>query len=232
MNTKICNKCNEEKPISEFYFRKDRQQYYATCKPCLYNPQYQHQYRKTHKQEIKIYQQSQYKNNKEQILQQTRTYAKNHPEYYKDYRIKWYQENKEAHQNCMKEWYENNKQQIFEKQKLRRKNDPNFKMLCNLRRRLSHALKDNKKIFRTVELLGCTVEELKKYLELKFQPDMTWENYGKGGWHIDHINPCFIFDLTDPIEQKQCFHYSNLQPLWAKENQSKGKKIHPILLNN
>ena len=54
---------------------------------------------------------------------------------------------------------------------------------------------------------------------------MTWENHGRYGWHIDHIMPCSSFDLTDPEQQKKCFHYTNLQPLWAHENMSKGAKI-------
>ena len=50
---------------------------------------------------------------------------------------------------------------------------------------------------------------------------MTWENHTTHGWHIDHVKPCAVFDLSKPEEQKKCFHYTNLQPLWAKENLSK-----------
>jgi hypothetical protein len=53
---------------------------------------------------------------------------------------------------------------------------------------------------------------------------MTFDNFGK--WHIDHIIPCASFDLTKPEQQRQCFHYTNLQPLWAFENLSKGSKIN------
>ena len=60
--------------------------------------------------------------------------------------------------------------------------------------------------------------------ESLFQSGMTWENHGKYGWHIDHIRPCSSFDLTDPEQQKLCCHYTNLQPLWAKDNLSKGYK--------
>lgn len=72
-------------------------------------------------------------------------------------------------------------------------------------------------------LLGCTGEEFKHHLESKFQPGMSWENMS--GWHIDHIRPCVSFDLTDLEEQKRCFHFSNLQPLWALENQKKWTKL-------
>ena len=61
------------------------------------------------------------------------------------------------------------------------------------------------------------------YLQGKFKEGMHWNNLGK--WHIDHIRPCASFDLTDPEQQKQCFHYTNLQPLWAAENIRKGAKV-------
>jgi hypothetical protein len=71
-------------------------------------------------------------------------------------------------------------------------------------------------------LLGCSVSFLKGFLEAKFTEGMTWQNHGE--WHIDHIKPCASFNLLDEEEQKKCFHYTNLQPLWAAENLSKGCK--------
>ena len=72
----------------------------------------------------------------------------------------------------------------------------------------------------TFELLEeCSTDELNKHLESLFQQGMSWDNYGE--WHIDHIRPCASFDLTDFEQQKQCFHYSNLQPLWAADNFAK-----------
>ena len=73
-----------------------------------------------------------------------------------------------------------------------------------------------------MELLGCSIEKLWEHLESKFQPGMTRENHGK--WHIDHIRPCISFNLTDLEQQKICFHYTNLQPLWAEDNLKKGAK--------
>jgi hypothetical protein len=81
------------------------------------------------------------------------------------------------------------------------------------------------KAHKTNALIGCTVEELMQHLERQFLPGMTWDNHGHHGWHIDHIRPCASFDLTDPEQQRQCFHYSNLQPLWAIDNIKKGAKV-------
>jgi len=70
------------------------------------------------------------------------------------------------------------------------------------------------------QLLGCTYQELAAHIESLFQPGMSWEN--RDEWHVDHIKPCASFDLTDPAQQKECFHFTNLQPLWADENLRKG----------
>ena len=67
--------------------------------------------------------------------------------------------------------------------------------------------------------------ELVTYIEKLFVDGMSWDNYGPTGWHIDHIKPCASFDLTNQDEQRQCFHYTNLQPLWAADNIRKGAKM-------
>ena len=90
---------------------------------------------------------------------------------------------------------------------------------------MNKALKNNNKTSKSLELLGSTIQEAREHLEKQFKEGMTWDNHGHKGWHIDHIIPCASFDLTDPEQQKKCFHYTNLQPLWAKENISKGSKI-------
>lgn len=73
---------------------------------------------------------------------------------------------------------------------------------------------------RTLELLGCTVAELRHHLESLWTPGMCWENYGE--WHIDHRKPIAAFWLSEPAEQRACFHFTNLQPLWAADNYRKG----------
>jgi hypothetical protein len=106
----------------------------------------------------------------------------------------------------------------------RLKTDPEFKILNMLRKRVRNAIK-GKKHYKSIDLLGCTVLDARCHLEKQFKEGMSWENHGKYGWHIDHIIPCASFDLTDLEQQKKCFHYTNLQPLWANENLSKGAKI-------
>lgn len=99
----------------------------------------------------------------------------------------------------------------------KRKTDLGYRIRCNLSGRLHAALKGVCASAKTMTLLGCSIESLKTYLESKFETGMNWENYGNG-WHIDHIMPCAIFDLTNEEHRKHCFHFSNLQPLWAIDN--------------
>ena len=106
----------------------------------------------------------------------------------------------------------------------RRQTDHDFRLRMNLRHRIWTALNGQNKPARTADLVGCTVEDLRQHLERQFLPGMSWDNYGRDGWHIDHIRPCASFDLSDPEQQRQCFHYSNLQPLWAAENIRKGAR--------
>jgi hypothetical protein len=114
-----------------------------------------------------------------------------------------------------------------EREKQRKKTDPNFKLRVALRSRLNVAL--NRKRVRRVEsalsLIGCTASELRRHLESQFQPGMTWQNHARDGWHIDHITPLEFYDLTKPEERAQAFHWSNVQPLWSMENISKGDRL-------
>ena len=102
-----------------------------------------------------------------------------------------------------------------------------FRILNALRCRLRDALKrtSTKKTHHTIALLGCSISKFKTHLQSLFQPGMTWDNYGRIDgircWELDHIRPCASFDLADSQQQKECFHYTNLQPLWASENRCK-----------
>lgn len=91
----------------------------------------------------------------------------------------------------------------------------------NLRCRLWAALRGARKSANTFELVGTSIDGLKQHLEAQFTPGMSWDNYGKNGWEVDHIRPCASFDLTSPAQQRECFHFTNLQPLWARDNAAK-----------
>jgi hypothetical protein len=136
--------------------------------------------------------------------------------------LRYYQKHKDKIKARCRKYRMNNREKVNKYQKNRYKTDINFKLSGCLTRRINKLLKGINKSKSTLKLLGCTIEHLWIHLEKQFQPGMTKENYGL--YHIDHIRPCASFDLTIPEEQAKCFHYTNLQPLWAKDNLSKGAK--------
>jgi hypothetical protein len=127
------------------------------------------------------------------------------------------------------EYRQNNRELLSKKQseytKNRLKTDVYFRLKMNLRSRIKEAIKNAAvvKSGPTFELLGCTPDDVRVFLEAEFSQGMTWDNYGKE-WHVDHIKPCARFNLEDPEEQKKCFHWTNLQPLWAIDNLKKGSR--------
>ena len=197
---KPCSKCKKQKDLKEYTkYSKSWDGLRTTCNECL------HEYRMNNKERMTEYNKKYWKETKDI---QTKTHKE------------WKGKNKEHVREYMREY-----KRTWEKEQ--RETNPVFKITKNLRSRLYSALRTQgtHKDVKTFELIGCTPDFLKGYLEAKFLSGMTWDNYGTHGWHIDHIRPCVSFDLTDTDQQNECFHYSNLQPLWAADNISKGGKI-------
>lgn len=209
MYMKKCNKCKRKKSLDKFSKDKSRlDNINPICKKCIAL--------KCKKWYIK---------NRLDVIKKQRQYSKSHKLEIKDYRKK----NFNYRSKYMRKWRLKNHTHILtyknKYEQTRKKSDVGYKMLCNLRNRIIIAMKNNSKCSSTKELLGCSIEDLKSYLQSKFITGMTWENYGRLGWHIDHIRPCSSYDLSDPIQQQQCFHFTNLQPLWHIDNVRKSDKI-------
>lgn len=129
--------------------------------------------------------------------------------------------NKQFVENYKKHWSKENGSRIY----LNRKNNIQTRLATALRIRLLSALKGNFKKGSAIDALGCSIFELKIYLESKFTPGMSWKNYGQKGWHIDHIVPLSLFDLTNVEDLNKACHYTNLQPMWWRENIIKSNKL-------
>jgi len=149
--------------------------------------------------------------NRERIREQQRRHYAFHREAILASNRAWVEANRDAVQNYRTNYC-----------KSRRREDPVYRLQCNLRCRFRNALKRNFKSGSAVRDLGCTIPELKLYLEARFAPGMTWDNYG--AWHVDHIKPLASFDLTDREQLLRACHYTNLQPLWAGDNLRKGAR--------
>ncbi len=211
MNEKLCRKCNSVKPISSFHVCKsnsDGKQ--AWCIDC----------RRIIVREGKRKRYSEDPEYREKALQKGKKGRIKYKEWIKNYLKEYGEQNKEKIQQSAKEYRIKNKEKIKIRSRNymreRRRTDPHFRVKARLQCRIWHALKGKvKKSLRTQELLGCTIGEFRTYFELKFSSNMNWEKFDKGLIHIDHIIPCDFFDLTKEEEQRKCFHYTNLQPLWA-----------------
>jgi hypothetical protein len=118
-------------------------------------------------------------------------------------------------------------ERLREREKTRMETDATYAFARRLRSRVGKAVKVqySDKAFKTMEVIGCSMTKLLAHLERQFLPGMTWDNYGRYGWHIDHIIPCASFDLSRPDHQKKCFHFSNLRPAWSRHNEGKGSRI-------
>jgi hypothetical protein len=205
-------------------------------------------------EEQRKYSRDYYKNNKERILKKQKQWEKENPEKIiasrKKYKSKskhlakqWYDKNKEKRSEQEKIRRNGPKrEEILAKKreyskdlkvrkrnniraKERKQNDIQFRIKYNLRNRMNIAIKNNSKSGSAVRDLGCSIEEFKLYLEAKFQEGMTWDNWSRDGWNIDHIIPLSSFDLTNREQFLKAAHHSNLQPLWAKDNRKKGDRI-------
>ena len=209
-SVKQCSKCHITKEKKDFYKRSASGDGLSPkCKNCIKEEQ---------KTRGPIY----YQKNKEIIRAKHREWHEKNKKSVSERKTKCRRLNPEKAKKQQQEYRKKNKERIKKYHTEYNKRDyVRFTQAC--RSRIREALKNkSKKAFGTEELLGCSIKELKSYLELKFEDGMNWQNFGD--WHIDHIKPCSSFDLSKESEQKKCFHYTNLQPLWKHDNLSKGSK--------
>ena len=142
----------------------------------------------------------------------------------------YYYAKKEACKERARSWNRRHRAELNAKARTKRMSNNNLRVLSSLRHSLWYSLKNsgNIKSQRVLDLIGCSIEELKAYIESLWVEGMSWKNYSLTGWHIDHIRPCASFDFSDIEQQKVCFHYSNLRPMWSKENVSKASLYEGI----
>jgi DNA-nicking Smr family endonuclease len=200
---KLCRKCNTTKPIMDF--SKNQSQ----CKECKRN----------HYLNNKDKWLTWKENNKERVEENMVRWRSENKDKIKEYNALYNQTYKDKKHKAFNEWYKNNSTYY----KDRYHNDENFRIKSILRTRINVALRGQLKEETSLNLLGCTVDDYKKYLSTMFDKNMSWDNYGTY-WEIDHIVPCDSFDLSNLEEQKKCFHYTNTQPLTIPENRKKSNK--------
>jgi hypothetical protein len=248
MELKTCGKCEEIKPLEEFHRNRARRDGRINiCKTCCTKKQveyYQRNKEKIRKKNAEYWKRPKSEEQRKKTREQKAAYReKNKEELYKRQR-EYYKNNKEKVLKRGRERYREDmanpekKELILARQNKytinKRRNDPVFKVSCNMRQGMWKCLKGLYKTSRTFSYIDKSPEELMNYLEKQFTEGMSRENYGE--WHVDHIRPLASFEFDKYKEGSaefeallgEAWHYTNLQPLWAADNVSKGARWGPV----
>lgn len=176
--------------------------------------------RARHNARMRVRARERYLENPEKVRLANKKWAAENPEKVNTIKRAWKERNIEKARAASRESNKRNRERCRECAAVAYNTRPEVRILSVQRVRLRRALKGQMKSAKTLELIGCPAETLKRHLETQFRPGMCWENYGLI-WEIDHKKPCAKFDLSKPEQQRACFHYTNLQPLFAEENARK-----------
>jgi len=244
---KICPECKVKKPICEYYTRQNK------CKACVKIRV--KKYGEENKEKVKASRERYYINNKREINKKNAEYQIKNKDKMKAYHDKWREDNSEKlkdyylkyqrtdkRKEYAKEYQKKNKErrkayilknrekfneQARNRLREKRKNDPLYRLIHSLRSETVRAAKKGYKIKKTLELLGCTIEFFRDHISSRWRDGMNWENWNNkpDGWNLDHILPIDSFDFSKPESWEKCFHYTNLQPLWRKDNRAKWNKL-------
>lgn len=199
--------------------RQTKKKYYESHRDNIL--EYKKRHYREHKSKRKQYNQEYYERNKQTISTQKKKYRKKNLRRIKQYKKLYYLQNREK----ILQYNSSRRQEINEYTNEKRKTDLNFRLSHSLRSRLLNAIRNNQRKGSAVRDLGCSIGDFKLYIESKWLDGMTWENYGRDGWHLDHIIPLAYFDLSKRKQFLKACHYTNYQPLWAKDNIGKGKSL-------
>ena len=238
METKICRKCKQEKPLCDFsknIAKKDKLQ--SICKACdvIKSREYKEKDRKKHTMiQKRSYEKNKekylkkgkeyYKKNKDKIINNTKNYYLNNIDKIKLRKKAYLEINRERNKSKSKEYSKKNRKILSEKEKIRRNTDPVFRTIKNVINRINGYLSRNhfKKNSKSFDLIGCSPDFLKNHIESQFTDGMSWDLMGRK-IHIDHIIP--LSSAKNEEDAKKLCHYTNLRPLWAEENLIKADKI-------
>ena len=227
---KFCKGCKTSQPRKCFSKNaKSPDGLYTYCKTCckqreierrLNNPEKEKARYKKYKQDNKI-----------SVSDYNAKYYLIHEEEIRAHHKKRYNENPTKSIEQAKEWIKNHPKQAAETKRRNHQKrfdtDPAYRLLCNYRCRVVKILNGGTKEETTKELIGCSLTKWREWLEKRFYSNISWENYGDV-WHVDHVIPLIEFDMTDSVQRKAAFHYTNTQPLLWFDNLSKGAKLNWI----
>lgn len=176
------------------------------------NLDYHKEYREKNKELISLKRKEYYQNNKEKVKQKVRDYIEENREYVNERKRENREKNKDLHNKRWCEYVKN-----------RKESDPLYRLTCSIRTLISQSFKSQftKKTKKTTEILGCDFETFKTHIESQFTDDMNWNNYAEY-WELDHKTPISWAESEEDIYELN--HYTNFQPLYWRDNISKGNR--------
>ena len=163
-----------------------------------------------------------YREHKAEHQQRVLRWQKANPDKVREYARKQYLKDPEKAAEYQRRWQSRNRERVRKAERDKRRRDAQFRISTLVRVNTSNILNGTTKTGKWVALLGCSPEEFRGHLERQFTDGMTWATRGRRGWHLDHIKPLSSFDLTDDRQLREACHYTNVQPLWWRDNMQKG----------
>jgi hypothetical protein len=220
MENKNCQVCQEIKAIDDFpksKMQNGNYRYKNICKKC--HCQNEKERRQANIEKYRTKDKQYYESNKSSIVPKNKEYRDRNKGAIKSQKQQYYKDNIEQ----IKQYHQDNKQNRNKKNKIKRRENPYYALKEALKVRIFDVLKSSKKE-STSKLIGCSSEELKRWIETNFNENISWDNYGTE-WHLDHVIPIAFFDLIKEDERYICFNWSNIRPLEKKANISKSDNI-------
>ena len=181
-------------------------------------------HRRKNRDRLVAEQRAHYQANREKLTAAKRAARQANPEKAREINRQWRLNNPQRAAQLQREGYQKHKHKRVAWEREYRRKNANRRISVSLRNRLNAVLRGNVKVSSVLALLGCSLNEFKKHFQSKFTEGMSWQKFLNGEIHIDHTIPCASYDLSKEAEQRSCFHFSNLQPLWARDNLRKGKR--------
>jgi hypothetical protein len=213
METKFCKKCERELPLTMFYKDKTTKSGYAFyCKDCKLKQA--KEYQQTHKEEKKAYKKKYWEENKHRFVEERRKYREEHREDMRKWHKQDYAKNREK---ILAEGYRRKKERLKTDSLYRYKEKIGHFVRCGFYR------KGFQKPDTTENIVGCTAEELRAYLNETFYKNYGYEYDGTDKVHIDHIIPLATANTEEEVAK--LYHYTNLQLLKAEHNQMKSDRL-------
>jgi len=217
--TKRCTRCGQDKEVACFGSNtRSKDGYQVWCRVC------RAEYRHDNADKVREQYRRWYVSNKDRVAVSSRAYREANRDSIRAQKKGYYEANRDHALDRMRAYRTKNRSRLREYETSQRHGDTQVRLAVNLRNRINRAINSRWKNGSAVRDLGCSIADLVRHLEGQFTAGMSWGNWGRDGWHIDHVKPLASFDLTDRGQFMEACNWRNLRPIWGQENLAKGAR--------